>query len=438
MTSQTSISQNSLQGSVTNYEKAYIRKVSTLGFYFMAAFLPVLLILAAVTHASMLLVVGAMIVLLLGPGIALATDNTWDFGPVSLAVCSMGVTALTIHVAGGMIEAHFGIFALLALMVAFGRVAPILVAAGVIAVHHVVFWLWLPSSVFNYKAGFGIVLIHAMYVVVETIPAVWLARQFGRSLHSQGIVLEYLDTTATEVEHATAQVESASVSLANSATDGAASIGEISSSAQMITDVSGRNAESCNLAGTIATENTLRFAEANRLLDEMVSAMDTINASSKKISGIVKTTEEIAFQTNILALNASVEAARAGESGLGFAVVADEVRNLAHRSSEAASQTADLIGISIQNATAGLSKVTQVASAVRGITDQSLRLNTIITDIQDASREQVDGIRRVSSAVQNIEAIAQVTASTAEENSAAAAQLKAQAQSLHHIVLQLT
>ncbi|SEF50429.1 Methyl-accepting chemotaxis protein [Bryocella elongata] len=434
----TSLSQNPLHQDTTNYEKAYIRKVSTLGFYFMAAHLPILLIVASIMHSSMTVVLGVMIVLLLGPGLAVFTNNTWEFGPVSLAVCSMGVCALAIHVAGGMIEAHFEIFALLALLVAFGRIKPVLVAAGIIAVHHVTFWLWLPDSVFNYKAGFSVVLLHAFYVVMETIPTVWLAMQFGRSLRAQGIVLEYLDTTATEVENATAQVEASSHALASSAQSEAASISEISSSAQIISTVSARNAESCNLAGSIASENEQRFDDANRLLDEMVSAMDTINASSKQISGIVKTTEQIAFQTNILALNAAVEAARAGETGLGFAVVAEEVRNLAQRSSEAAKQTAELIGVSILNATAGLAKVTHVTTAVRGITEQSTRLNSIIADIQTASREQVEGIRRVSSAVVNIESIAQTTASTAEENSAAAAQLKAQAQSLHHVVNQLT
>ena len=112
-----------------------------------------------------------------------------------------------------------------------------------------------------------------------------------------------------------------------------------------------------------------RVHESNRSLDEMVASMTAIQESSQKVSKIIKTIDEIAFQTNILALNAAVEAARAGEAGMGFAVVADEVRNLAQRAAQAARDTTGLIEESIARAQGGTTKVGEVADAIRGITE---------------------------------------------------------------------
>ena len=120
----------------------------------------------------------------------------------------------------------------------------------------------------------------------------------------------------------------------------------------------------------------------------MVSAMDGINASSQKISKIIKVIDEIAFQTNILALNAAVEAARAGEAGMGFAVVADEVRNLAQRCAQAAKDTADLIEESIQRSDGGRVKVDQVAVAIRAITAESAKIKVLVDEINLGSVEQ--------------------------------------------------
>src|SRR4029079_3682437 len=128
----------------------------------------------------------------------------------------------------------------------------------------------------------------------------------------------------------------------------------------------------------LVADSQQRFVEANQSLDEMVVSMDEINLQSGKISKIIKTIDEIAFQTNILALNAAVEAARAGEAGMGFAVVADEVRNLAQRCSQAAQDTAVLIEESIAKSTTGKAKVDQVATAVRAITHEAAKVKGLV------------------------------------------------------------
>src|ERR1700751_6113059 len=130
----------------------------------------------------------------------------------------------------------------------------------------------------------------------------------------------------------------------------------------------------------------------------MVGAMGEIISSSGKISKIIKTIDEIAFQTNILSLNAAVEAARAGEAGMGFAVVADEVRNLAQRSAQAAKETAAKIEGAINNTARGVTISTKVSEALNEIVNKSRQVNELAAEVAGASREQTQGITQINAA----------------------------------------
>jgi methyl-accepting chemotaxis protein/methyl-accepting chemotaxis protein-1 (serine sensor receptor) len=169
----------------------------------------------------------------------------------------------------------------------------------------------------------------------------------------------------------------------------------------------------------------------------MVQSMAAIKESSAKVAKIIKTIDEIAFQTNILALNAAVEAARAGEAGMGFAVVADEVRNLAQRSAQAAKDTAGLIEESISRSQEGTAKVDQVAHSIGAITDSVTRVKGIVEEVREASRQQTQGIDQVSQAIAQMEKVTQTTAATAEESAAASEELNAQAETAMGVVRQL-
>jgi methyl-accepting chemotaxis protein len=240
-----------------------------------------------------------------------------------------------------------------------------------------------------------------------------------------------------QVADASGQVAAASHSLAQGNSEQAATLEETSSSATEITAVTRKNAENTKTMASLMTEAAQLIDTANRNLAEMVESMKEINGSSEKISKIIRVIDEIAFQTNILALNASVEAARAGEAGMGFAVVADEVRNLAQRSAQAARDTTLLIEGSIAKSTAGSAKLGKVGESISRITTSAAQVKILADEVDAGSREQARGMEHIATAVGQMEQVTQRSAANAEESAAASQELAAQAQSLHAIVVRL-
>ena len=256
------------------------------------------------------------------------------------------------------------------------------------------------------------------------------------TLELRGIASE-LSVGADQISGVAAQVASSSQSLAQGSSEQAASLEETSASSEQISSMTRKNAESSQSAAASMTEASGRIHEANRNLDQMVLSTTEINASSEKISKIIKVIDEIAFQTNILALNAAVEAARAGEAGMGFAVVADEVRNLAQRSAQAAKDTAGLIEESISRSNNGKTKLDLVASAVRSITESTGQVKTLVDEVSLGSQEQARGIEQVSRAIAQMQSVTQTTAAGAQESAAASQELSAQSNGLRDLTARL-
>ena len=278
-------------------------------------------------------------------------------------------------------------------------------------------------------AGCGLVLC--------ALAGVWAWRTTASVTRQIAASVEALTTGMRQVASAAGQVAGSAQSLSQGSTQQAASLEETSASMEEMASMTRRNAENSHEAASSMAQTERLVGDANSALGEMVSSMVAIKESSDKVSKIIKTIDEIAFQTNILALNAAVEAARAGEAGMGFAVVADEVRSLAQRSAQAARDTAALIEESMARANQGHQRVTQVSGAIEAITSSAGRVKGLVDAVSAASREQSQGIEQVTQAITQMEKVTQNTAATAEESAAASEELSAQAESSMSVVARL-
>ncbi|MBI5691804.1 MAG: hypothetical protein HZC55_17120 [Verrucomicrobia bacterium] len=242
---------------------------------------------------------------------------------------------------------------------------------------------------------------------------------------------------ADQTSAAAAQVSASSQSLAEGASEQAASLEETGASLEEMASMTKRNADSASQARELSS-HTRTAADAGAAdMEEMKGAMDAIKQSSGEIAKIVKTIDEIAFQTNILALNAAVEAARAGEAGMGFAVVAEEVRNLAQRSAQAARDTAGKIEDSVRKSEHGVLISDKVARSLGDIVEKARRMDSVVAEIASASQEQTQGITQVNTAVSQMDKVTQANAGNAEETAAAAEELSAQAAAMQEATAEL-
>jgi methyl-accepting chemotaxis protein len=227
---------------------------------------------------------------------------------------------------------------------------------------------------------------------------------------------------------AATETSRASEALSRSASDQASSLDEATGTMAQISTTTRTNARHAHDADALVTEADTLIRSSNVALEAMVTSMAGIEDASSRVTRIIRTIDEIAFQTNILALNAAVEAARAGEAGMGFAVVADEVRTLAQRSAQAAKETEALIEESIARTGEGAARVQDVARGISSITGSVSQLEALVGEVQEASRQQSAGIAQVSQAIGNVERGTQATAATAEETAFASAALNGHAE----------
>jgi methyl-accepting chemotaxis protein len=288
------------------------------------------------------------------------------------------------------------------------------------------------AAVSGAKSGVVIALILAL--IAGAVIAFVIVRATAAIL--VGSVRE-LTAGAMQVASAASQLSSSAQSLSTGASGQAAALEETSASMEEMASMTRQNAEHSQEGASLMSDVDRRVSQSDQVLSSMIASMTHIQDSSQKVSKIIRTIDEIAFQTNILALNAAVEAARAGEAGMGFAVVAEEVRNLAQRSALAAKDTSALIEESIANAQEGDRHVRAVAEAFATIGTSVAQAKRLVDDVSGASREQTQGIDQVSKAIEQLEQLTQRTAANSEECAAASEELNAQAEVTMNVVARL-
>ena len=264
-------------------------------------------------------------------------------------------------------------------------------------------------------------------------PARLMQALAGMQESLRGLVGQVRESSES-IEVASTEVATGNVDLSQRTELAAGNLQRTASSMEQLTSTVRQSADSARTANQLASSAAEVAARGGNVVSQVVSTMDEIDASSKKIADIIGVIDGIAFQTNILALNAAVEAARAGEQGRGFAVVAGEVRNLAQRSAEAAREIKALIGASVDRVESGSRLVQDAGATMTEIVASVQRVTDIIGEISAAATEQSQGIGAINGAVTELDQMTQQNAALVEESAAAAESLKEQAKRLAAVV----
>ena len=243
-----------------------------------------------------------------------------------------------------------------------------------------------------------------------------------------------ISTASHQVAAGSEQMSAGAQALSQGATEQASSIEELAASITEVSEMIRQNASHAQQASNNMDETTLGIEHGDQQMQNLVVAMNEIERTSGEIERIIKTIDDIAFQTNILSLNAAVEAARAGEAGKGFAVVADEVRNLASKSAEAAKETTVLIQSTLAAIKNGSAMVTETGKSLDQISDKAQIVNELVKKIAEASDTQASSIQQINVGINQISSVVQTNSATAEESAASSEELSAQAETLKTLV----
>lgn len=386
--------------------------------------------------------------------------------------CTIAVSMVVLHIqlSHGTIEFHFGVFIVLALMLVYRDWRPIVMAAGLFAVHHLSFNQLQAMGFDLYclsQPNIAVVLLHAAYVVVQTVLEVLIAvrmqataregnemrallAQVNRpdglhlSMHSAQVstpaatglrdtlqrmheAVQQARVSGEGVRTASAEIAQGNQDLSARTEQQSTALAETAAAMDALNTTVSQNADNALQANQLAISASQVASDGGQVVHDVVATMGSINDASSKIADIIGVIDSIAFQTNILALNAAVEAARAGEQGRGFAVVASEVRALAQRSADAAKEIKGLIETSVQRVEQGSQLADRAGATMQEVVASIRRVTDIVGEISAASREQSEGVVQVTQAVMQMDQSTQQNAALVEQMAAAANSLHSQA-----------
>jgi len=393
------------------------------------------------------------------------------------AAAGVGLVAAQIHLSHGAPAYHFGVFVFMALVLLFRDWRVVALTAALFTAHHLVFHALQAGGAGVYllpKPDLGEVMLHLAFIAAQALYEIRFARQgrdqitaaveiqllvsalgkeddiqlnvghlqfqsntalrLQRALMRAHEALQQTQRTVGDIKIASTEIASGNNDLSVRTEHTAANLQQTASSMEQLTRSVQQTAESARSANQLAAGACESATQGGAVVSQVVSTMEAISTSSKKVVDIIGVIDSIAFQTNILALNAAVESARAGEHGRGFAVVAGEVRSLAQRCAQAAREIKTLIGASVENVESGSTLVAQAGQAMNEIMTSVKRVTDTISEIAAAAAEQNQGLAQVNASIVQLDQVTQQNAALVEQSAAAADSLREQASRLAGVV----
>lgn len=408
---------------LNSYELQHRIKANRFLLLILALHVPVYTLFAALGLGSVLVALAGSLLLCAVPAILVFASPSSIATSVAISSTTMGMSMLLIFLGEGKIEYHFHVFSFLAVLCYLASPWSLIAAAGTIAVHHVAGWLLVPRALFNYDATFADVVVHALFVVVETAICCIIAQQFKLTIRMRGVLEERVGVTAEQVAIGAKEMASFVENFAQSASMQANMADQVVHASQKM-----KTRVTDNLAASAKTQQQIvatvdEIASVHSRLDQLNSEMQAVASMSQRISGIINLMMDIARQTNILAVNASIEASRSGNSGGGFGVIADQVRDLAVRTSEATSEIDSLLSNSKAKVDASAFGIRLIAENFGHLNKATQQMKSLLAEVNDLSRGQVAGIDEITHAMGRISAETQNFAAAAEQTSGTSIQL---------------